>query len=172
MLPQKRIYIIGSVGSGKTTLARRIAAKTGITAYELDNVVWERHPDGDRRRASAERDCVLQGILQENSWIVEGAHHDTWVLPIMQQADQIIFLNLPNRIILYRIMKRFIRQKTGIEKANYRPTFHIFRRMFQWNAQFQTKGIPQVLHNLDPFRDKTVILRTDKDLKEVVSVLF
>lgn len=168
MLPQKRIYIVGSVGSGKTTLARQIAAKTGITAYELDNVVWERHPEGDRRQTAAECDCMLQGILQKNSWIIEGAHHDAWVLPVIQQSDQIIFLDLPNRIILYRIMKRFIRQKTGIEKAHYRPTFHILRRMFQWNAQFQTKGRQQVMQNLASFSEKTLILRNKKGIKKNV----
>ncbi|WP_346725815.1 hypothetical protein [Alteribacter keqinensis] len=43
-----KIHIIGSVRSGKTTLAKKLAKKTGIPHFELDNVVWERHQSGDR----------------------------------------------------------------------------------------------------------------------------
>ncbi|WP_440338356.1 shikimate kinase [Lysinibacillus sphaericus] len=34
-----KIHIIGSVGSGKTTLAKELSAKLNIPYYELDNVV-------------------------------------------------------------------------------------------------------------------------------------
>ncbi|MCL1631702.1 hypothetical protein M3N64_07035 [Sporolactobacillus sp. CPB3-1] len=62
-----KIYITGSVGSGKTTLARRIADTSGTNAYELDNVVWERHPGGDRHRTPWERDAILQDILKRDA---------------------------------------------------------------------------------------------------------
>jgi shikimate kinase len=34
----KKIHIIGSVGSGKTTLARTLSSHLNIPFYELDNV--------------------------------------------------------------------------------------------------------------------------------------
>jgi shikimate kinase len=37
-----KIHIIGSVRSGKTTLARTLSSKLKIPFYELDNVVWKR----------------------------------------------------------------------------------------------------------------------------------
>ncbi|MET1249277.1 DNA topology modulation protein FlaR [Sporolactobacillus sp. STCC-11] len=166
-----KIYIIGSVGSGKTTLARKIAEKKDITAYELDNVVWERHPDGDRRRASAERNAILQDIVKKDSWIIEGAQHADWVLPAMQSADQILFLDPPNRVRQYRIVKRFIRQKLHLEKANYRPSLHILRRMFAWNAQFQNQDRKQVFHSLRSFSKKIVLLRTKRDINRIVDLI-
>ncbi|WP_054705170.1 AAA family ATPase [Bacillus sp. JCM 19041] len=42
----KKIHIIGPVGSGKTTLARKLANLLEIPAYELDNIVWERRQRG------------------------------------------------------------------------------------------------------------------------------
>jgi dephospho-CoA kinase len=51
-----RVHIIGSVGSGKTTLARNLLSKHGIPYFELDNVVWKRHKSGDTRRNDEERD--------------------------------------------------------------------------------------------------------------------
>lgn len=44
-----KIDIIGSVASGKTTLARRISQKYGVPYYEKDNIVWERTLDGDKK---------------------------------------------------------------------------------------------------------------------------
>ena len=38
----KKIHIIGSVASGKTTLAKELSRKLAIPYYELDNVVWKR----------------------------------------------------------------------------------------------------------------------------------
>ncbi len=43
--PQK-IHIIGSVGSGKTTLARKLSKTLQIPYYELDNVAWIRKESG------------------------------------------------------------------------------------------------------------------------------
>lgn len=47
----KKIHIIGSVGSGKTTLARTLSSHLNIPFYELDNVVWKRFQSGDVRRS-------------------------------------------------------------------------------------------------------------------------
>ena len=37
----KKIYIIGPVGSGKTTLATKLAEKYKIKYFELDKVSWD-----------------------------------------------------------------------------------------------------------------------------------
>ena len=45
-----KIDIIGSVASGKTTLAKRISNKYGIPHYQKDNIVWKRTLNGDVKR--------------------------------------------------------------------------------------------------------------------------
>jgi adenylate kinase family enzyme len=40
-----RIVILGCAGSGKTTLARRLAERTGAPVICLDEM-WQRHWDG------------------------------------------------------------------------------------------------------------------------------
>ncbi len=47
-----RLDIIGSVASGKTTLAKIISEKYEIPYYEKDNIVWERTAYGDKKRKS------------------------------------------------------------------------------------------------------------------------
>lgn len=67
-----KIDIIGSVASGKTTLAKRIS-KNGILYYEKDNIVWKRTADGDVKRSPEERDKYFYDIIKEANWIVEGS---------------------------------------------------------------------------------------------------
>lgn len=45
-----KIYIVGSVGSGKTTLARKVAAQLQIPHFETDNFVWNHQPTGDNTK--------------------------------------------------------------------------------------------------------------------------
>jgi adenylate kinase family enzyme len=170
MLPYKRIHIIGSVGSGKTTLARNLSAEWGIPAFELDNLVWERHPDGDRRRNPEERDANLARIIEKEAWVIEGVHYDTWVDPVLRQADLIIFLDTPSFVRKYRIVKRFIRQMIGYEKANYEPSFEMLLDMFRWTAQFNQEGRQKIVHGLRRFSDKVLILKNTNEMKKELTL--
>ena len=44
-----KLDIIGSVASGKTTLARELSEKYQIPFYEKDNIIWKRTPNGDKK---------------------------------------------------------------------------------------------------------------------------
>lgn len=156
------VRIIGSVGSGKTTLAKRMSAELGIPYYELDNVVWERAGDCDRRRTDRARDEYLARIVNSTPWIIEGAHHK-WGLDSFQRADMIIFLDVGLNTRLWRIVKRFLRQKLGIERANYRPTFHMLKMMFVWTFRFERGDKFEILDILRPYQDKLVVLPDNVD---------
>lgn len=68
-----KIDIIGSVASGKTTLARKISQKYKVPYYEKDNIVWMRTPEGDKKRTPEERDKFFEQIITSDNWIVEGS---------------------------------------------------------------------------------------------------
>lgn len=161
-LPNK-IHIIGSVGSGKTTLARTLSSQLNIPYYELDNVVWKRSEKGDIRNTSEERDNMLNDIVSSDTWIVEGAHH-TWVSQSFQHADIIIFLDvaLPKRV--YRITKRYILQLLRIEKANYKPSFNMYLNMFKWTKDFERKNKAQILYMLGELGDKLVVVKDNREV--------
>ncbi|WP_336606264.1 AAA family ATPase [Fictibacillus marinisediminis] len=99
-----KIHIIGSVGSGKTTLARTLSSRLNVPYIELDNVVWKRSKPEDIRRSDVERDKYLNDIISSDQWIVEGVHH-TWVKPSFQNADVIIFLDTDYSKRTIRIIK-------------------------------------------------------------------
>ncbi|QFT87548.1 topology modulation protein [Bacillus sp. THAF10] len=158
-----RIHIIGSVGSGKTTLARKLSTQYNIPYFELDNVVWERHPNGDRRRSEEERDHYLETIVEEKSWIIEGAHSLQWVEKSFKQADVIIFLDPPNPVRLFRITKRYIKQLAGKEAAHYTPTFAIFKKMFKWNKAFEKEAKPRIVSMLQ--QKNSIVLKDSREIE-------
>jgi adenylate kinase family enzyme len=141
----RKIHIIGSVGSGKTTLARNLSLKLNIPHYELDNVVWRRSKPSDIKRSDEERDQILSTIVQSDAWIIEGAHYNEWVFTSFNNADVIIFLDTDYSKRKYRIVKRFVLQILKIEKSNYKPSFQIFKNMFIWNDNFENKIKPKLL---------------------------
>jgi adenylate kinase family enzyme len=144
----KKIHIIGAVGSGKTTLARTLSLNWNIPHYELDNVVWKRSKPSDIKRSDEERDQLLSRIILSDAWIIEGAHYNDWVFPSFNNADVIIFLDTDYSKRKYRIIRRFILQILKIEESNYKPSFHIFKNMFIWNANFENKIKPRLLEKI------------------------
>jgi len=132
-----KIRIVGPVGSGKTTLARNLSRQNRIPMYSLDEVVWTRSSGEDIRNSIEDRDSKLQEILKQSSWIIEGAHLG-WSMKTFEEADRIIFLNPALPVRIYRITRRFILQKRGIEKSSYSPTWRIYGRMFKWTYQYET----------------------------------
>ncbi len=167
----KRIHIVGSVGSGKTTLAREISSKLGIPYYELDNVVWIRDESGDIRRTDQERETCLNSIIQSESWITEGVHTADWASPCFHRADLIVFLDTKYSIRVYRIGKRFFKQKLRIEESNYKPTREIFIKMFKWNRDFEKKGKVNLFNKYGIHKDKMVIINKAKLAEKYVNNL-
>ena len=162
----KRIHIIGSVGSGKTTLARVLSSELNIPFYELDNIVRRRYISGDIRRSKEERDAHLNRIIALDIWIIEGVHHK-WVFQSFQNADLIMFLDTEHSKRTFRIIKRFILQKTGLEKANYKPTFKMFMKMFVWNTYFENESKPEIQKILSQYENKLLILKDNIEINKL-----
>ena len=153
-----RIHIIGSVGSGKTTLARTLSTLFHIPYYELDNVVWERAEPNDIRRSEADRDALLLSIVNKKCWIIEGAHLK-WVSPSFRRADLIVLLKPSYSTITYRIITRFIKQRLRLEQAHYTPP-GTCSKMFEWSATYQREGRYQIQNTLEDYPGKVVVVKT------------
>lgn len=164
----KRIHIIGSVGSGKTTLAKKLSINLSIPYYEMDNIVWKRTSHGDVRNSMEDRDAIFQEIISKDRWIVEGVHYE-WVRESFENADMILLLDVAKKKRRYRIMKRFLLQKFRIEKANYKPTFKMLNKMFMWNHNFEHIYKPDILQILKQYNQKVYLLKDNKDIDRLVN---
>lgn len=98
----EKIVIIGSPGAGKTTLANEIHSKLKMKVYHLDRLFWQ---PGWIRKTRDTRIDILQKIVQEKQWIIEGSYFKSSESRL-DAADTIIFLDIAPLECLRRIIKR------------------------------------------------------------------
>jgi len=159
----RRIHIIGSTGSGKTYLARRLSRKLNIPYYELDHVMWSGSTEMNGKNSPEVRDRLLNDILNKESWIVEGVYYK-WLSRSFELADIIIFL-MPSTITRdRRIVTRFIKQRLGIEQSNYKQTFKGLIDMLRWNHKFECEIKKNILDFIEPYNNKLLIIENTKAL--------
>ena len=101
-LLMKRIVIIGSSGAGKSTLARKLGPMLKTKVFHLDRFFWQRRW---KRETSDTRIDILQDLVREKQWIIEGTYLSSSELHL-NAADTIIFLDIPPLLCLWRLMKR------------------------------------------------------------------
>lgn len=126
-----RIYIIGPVASGKTSLARKLSEKLETDFYELDKVVFEIKESGDRKRSKEEISKIFNEIIKSKDWIIEDVGREIFK-SAYEKADLIIFISIPSIVIYKRIICRWIKQMMGIEKTTYKPNIEMLKKMFKW----------------------------------------
>jgi adenylate kinase family enzyme len=87
-----RIVIYGNSGSGKSTMARALAARHGVALLELDTVVWESGKVAVLRpREDIEAD--FERFLDSNeTWVVEGCYGEL-VEMALPRCSELVFLN-------------------------------------------------------------------------------
>ena len=100
-----RVYIVGLAGSGKTTIAHRLAKDIDVPLYELDKLVWL---STGRLKPIEERNELVSQILSRDRWIVEGINTG-WTDPLIINADLVIALTVPMRVALWRIFIRHVK---------------------------------------------------------------
>ena len=126
-----RVHIIGGPGTGKSFAAGVLARSLGVTAYELDDIFWDRQAASYGMRADVvARDRELAQIVHQDGWIIEGAYY-AWVGPSFDSADVIIALTPALWIRHLRVIRRFLLRKLG-RIATKRETLADFGRLLRW----------------------------------------
>ncbi len=157
MSKKKKIHITGSVGSGKTTLAKKLSIELGIPYYEIDNIIFERHLSGDVRRSDKEIVNILDEIVTGDAWILEGTCTKKWIVRSFAAADCIILLDIPYLVRLKRIIFRYLKQIVKLESANYQPTFSMLIQMFKWNHKFNSVNKIDFYQLTKNYLDKIIV---------------
>ncbi len=155
----RRIVVVGSSCSGKTTLANSLSEKLGSPHIELDAIHWL--PDWVQRPVEEFRKLTSVAIAEE-SWVVDGNYSSSVADLVWPRATTLVWLNYPFRVVIWRAWRRTI-SRVIIRKELYSgnreslamaffsrksilwwviTTFHRRRREFR--AIFQSGDFPHL----------------------------
>jgi len=158
----RKVFVIGIVASGKTTLAKRLSSKIDVPWYELDCIVHHQTAEGRMKRSVEEQLEVIMDIDKNGCWIFEGTDRSSYQC-LYEMADTIIFLDTPLWKRKTRILIRFIKQKLGIEKCHYKPDIKMLTMMYKWTHDFE-RNRAAFENKLRLYEDKVIRLSSNNNL--------
>jgi adenylate kinase family enzyme len=160
----KRIAIIGSPGSGKTTLSENLGRVYKLPVVHLDSI---HYLDNWVLRETKERDKMIIEEAKKEEWILDGTFIDT-LDQRLDKADLIIFLDFPRYTDIKGIFSRkmpSIKQKREVPKLTLSFIWYVFTYN---NAQ--RKYIIEKLKKCK--QDKILTFQKQKNLKKWVRELY
>ncbi|WKA60105.1 DNA topology modulation protein [Planococcus shenhongbingii] len=161
----KKIAVIGSGGSGKSTFSRKLGKKLSIEVFHLDAVLWK--PDWEA--VTKEQQKIIQHqLIAKSQWIIDGNYNGTLDIRL-RAADCIIFMDLPRSLCLYRVLLRMVRYRnkqrpdmaTGCEE-------HFNFSFLKWVWMYPIDKRPGVLKKLEQYHGKKeiIILKSPKEAQQ------
>ena len=128
----RRVNVVGTSSSGKTTLALALAERLGILYIELDALHWE--PNWTEAPDEVMRERVRSAISGE-AWVVDGNYSAIRDF-VWARADTVVWLDLSLPTILARYGRRTIRRilfRQELWSGNReRPGFLLGRDSLLW----------------------------------------
>ncbi len=166
----RRIAVVGTSGSGKTTVAQGIAQRLGIPHFELDALYWR--PGWIESPEMEFKEHVLEATRGDD-WVVCGNYRFAREV-LWERVDTIVWLDLPFHTVflrtLWRTIKRIITREElwGTNREGFRalvgpdsmPWF-VIRTYWRRKREY-----PELFSREEYSHIKVIHLRNDDEIKE------
>lgn len=110
----QRIAILGNSSGGKSTLARRLAAETGLPRHEIDALLWR---PGWVLAPTADYEAAHDEVLAQEAWILDGLGRLESLDARLARATTILLVDLPLWVHFWLAAKRQIAWAGGTLEA-------------------------------------------------------
>ena len=134
----RRISVVGLSGSGKTTVARRLARLVDAPHVELDAVHWI-HPDW-AEPSDEEFRAAVGRALAGDAWVVEGNYRKARAV-YWPQVEMMVWLDLPLWVATGRALWRSLRRVGsseplwGTQRESFRHSVLSRESPWIWNLR-------------------------------------
>lgn len=166
----RRIVVIGTTSSGKTTVARELSRRLQAPHVELDALYWEPNwtvaePEVFRERVS--------NALKGDRWVVDGGYSKIRDL-IWPNATDVVWLDyslaLKMRWLLWRTLRRSIsgEELWNGNRERFRAAFMSRDSLFLWLLRThwsRRRVFPQALKQPEHAHLRVVRLRSPRETK-------
>jgi adenylate kinase family enzyme len=164
----QRVVVLGCAGAGKSTLATRLAAITGLPLVPLDRAFWR---PGWQEPPRAEWRHTVAGLCQAPAWIMDGNYSGTLDIRLAR-ADTAIWLDYPRHVCLRRALWRAAATHGRVrpdmaEGCPERFDLEFLRYVWNFNARYRPRLVAALenhgahvrLHRLETSADAERLLR-------------
>jgi len=118
----EKVTVFGNAGAGKSTLAKRLSAITGLPLYPLDTIQFRagryRPEEKDGGKVPHEEYLKIHAdLLKQDRWIIDGYDSVASAWERFDAADTLVYIDLPllthYRWITKRLVKGLFRNPEG-----------------------------------------------------------
>ncbi|AEV39455.1 topology modulation protein [Pseudovibrio sp. FO-BEG1] len=160
----QRVMIVGCPGAGKTTVAKRLAAVTGLPLVHLDFHYWQ---SGWVRTESDVWAEKVETFAAQPRWIIDGNYGGTLEQRIAC-ADTVIHLDFPTYICLYRVFRRMV---AGLGKRREAEFVEGCEERFDWKflwfvLNYKRTNRPRDLEKLACFEGQMLRFEHPRELEQ------
>jgi adenylate kinase family enzyme len=137
-----RIAVVGTTGSGKTTLAKALAAQLGLPLIEIDALNWQA---GWRDLSRTDPDEFVRRVsraIADDAWAIDGAYGLVRDL-IWRRATHLVWLDYDRPVIMYRVIRRSLARamlRTELWAGNRERWLHMLRPSHPIRWAWRTAG--------------------------------
>lgn len=160
-----KIIVIGSPGSGKSYLAKKLSEITSYPLYHLDNLFWN---PGWIETPKEKWIEVQKKITTGDKWIIDGNYDSTMDIRF-EACDAIIFININRVICIKNAIIRHGKKRTDlpdycVEKFNKDLLEFL---IYIW--RFPKNKKPNIIALHERYKDKPFIeLRNKNDINNLL----
>ncbi|MGR5196038.1 adenylate kinase [Vibrio rotiferianus] len=156
----RRINVVGSSASGKSTFSKQLAMKLGVTYLEMDRLFWL--PDWKELDDETFFDKVVD-VTQQDAWVLDGNYSRTQPYK-WQRVDTIIWLDYSRAITTYRSITRAIKRAWTQEECwegtgnreSFRKAFLSMDSIIWWSVKNYQKNRKRYLKLKDELKGSPI----------------
>ena len=162
-----KMMIIGSPGSGKSTLSKIVGKKLGYKVLHLDYIY---HIDNFKHITRDELKIMIESFVSENdNFIIDGNYGGTmeWRL---QFCDTVVLLDIDTEICLKNVISRSMQEN----REDMAPGFDnsvIDKDFLEYVKNFKKDKIPGIKELINSKDINKIILNDDHEVEEFINSL-
>jgi adenylate kinase family enzyme len=162
----RKVLVIGSGGSGKSTFARRLGTSLDLEVIHLDSIYWSA---GWVEMPKPEWKKTVEALLTRNAWIMDGNYSGTLAMRL-EACDTVIFLDISRVICIWRLLKRavFYRNERRPDMAEGCPE-RLNWKFIKWVWGYHERTRPKIIKLLETSAKQVIWLRSSTEVKKFLT---